>query len=388
MKKTLLIILSLVALFWETGIAIAREPVYPAGLEMPLGLYSTIFDDLVTTAWNMGHSYQFVYDMKGFVSECEQADLLTHASLSEGQNESQIADTVTMLDATKNIGWWDFPEEQRWWIPAEMAVVANYSAWTRNHDPHPHPNYMYIPGHYDQQDIEHYVDYLDIVPASCYTTYMSEPHAWVRWRLESTLAAIHAQGKQIGPDFMHGQKTVIGIAELFGTSGRITADGAYHDFWSILASGAQGVFIYSHYHRQDDPRLQAAWDSYCLAAHRLTASPDRIDQAVLFGTTNVAVQAAVVEGPARTTAFTPPGHDSPIDYPAINVLAKRRSSALYLIVVNSAEQSVAAKIKGLPNRTAQVQVLFENRTLPVSQSAFQDKFAPLGVHLYKIRLRR
>ena len=364
----------------------ALEPLYPVGTTFPLGLYSTVFEDTALSAgWNFAHSYHFGKDMTGFIDKCKQADMWTHGRLPGELSESEFGSLMEMLDATGHIGWWDFPEEQRYWKDEEMATVINYAAWTREYDSHKRPNYHYIPGHYGQSAVEHYVEYLDIVPASCYTTYAGKPHSWVRWRVESTIAAIQARGKTLGRDYLSDQKTVVGLPELFGTSGEITAEGAYHDFWSILASGGKGIMIYSHWHLRDDTRLQQAWEQYCEAARRVQAEPHRLDQAILFGEYDESVTVAVVSGPERTPSFEVSGND--LDYPSVNVRALRHNGSLYLIAVNSAEQSVTARIGELPTEPSQATVLFEDRTLSIGEGDMEDSFEALGVHLYKVSLQ-
>jgi len=51
---------------------------------------------------------------------------------------------------------------------------------------------MYIPSHYTETQVQFYVPYLDIIPASAYADYAGQPHAWVRWRMEETISAIYS----------------------------------------------------------------------------------------------------------------------------------------------------------------------------------------------------
>src|SRR6516225_2531606 len=54
---------------------------------------------------------------------------------------------------------------------------------------------------------------------------------------------INQAGAVIGSDYLNGQKTPVGIVGLFlGSNGVLpTPDQTYHDFWQLIASGAQGI---------------------------------------------------------------------------------------------------------------------------------------------------
>jgi hypothetical protein len=62
----------------------------------------------------------------------------------------------------------------------------------------------------------------------------------------------------------------------------ITPTGAYHDFYSCLASGARGILIFSYFHRNDKPGLQNVYDAYAKAAGEVSG-PEGVGQALLFG---------------------------------------------------------------------------------------------------------
>lgn len=75
----------------------------------------------------------------------------------------------------------------------------------------------------------------------------------------------------------------------------------------------------------------------------------------------------------------------PIHY-AIKKVGSSQSmkSGVYIIAVNVSSQPMEARFKGsiLSGRTAHV--LFEERRILITTSGFQDRFDPLGVHIYRI----
>lgn len=381
------------------GQTVLTEGIYPQGKRFPLGLYASNGGGGVTASgFNVCHTYTQTPVTWEFVNECRNNGVLTHGRLKALGNQSNGYSAVGPAEfrwtmkrlhiAAPGIAWWDLPEEMRYWYPSEMNIVKTYSIWTRRYDPLKRPNYMYIPSHYDTADVRRYVPYLDIVPASCYTTWADQPHAWVRWRMESTVDAIRLEQKNIGPNYLAGEKTPVAVLELFDTENpvrRLSAAGSYHDFWSAVASGAHGIFIYSYFYRNLNPDTQAAWGSLQTAASRLTANNEELGQMILRGTQNQNVSFTILSGPPRTPSFTPHGAPAAMDFPSINILAKEWNGYFYLIAVNSATEPIRARIAGLPN--GQATVMFESRSVNVSGGAFSDSFDALGVRIYKLAVQ-
>ena len=234
---------------------------------------------------------------------------------------------------------------------------------------------------------------VDIIGAGTYTKAVNMPHAWVRYRIESVIEAIQLAGFKVGPNYLRGEKTPIGIPMCYsGKSAKvkfnpISAHGAYHDFYSCLASGARGILVFSYFHRKDSPETQKAYIAYAKAASELGNKNVGLGQALLFGM-NVPCTVQITKGPARTKTFRPKGMNKDISYPSINVRAMKWRNNLYIIAVNSSEQEteIEATLTILPPRVNEAKVLFENRTVPILNEKIQDTFKPLGVHVYKAPL--
>ena len=374
-----------------------REPaldvgVYPQGARFPLvliGFEESAMAEAVACSWNVAHTYTSIPTDLTFMEECAQGGMLslTRLASAEGSEdsplpESQVADAVSARAATGWAAWWDLPEEMRWWIPSEMEVVTSYSSWTRFYDPGQRPNLMYIPSHYSTSSVEPYVPFLDVIPASCYTKYAGQPHAWLRWRMESTVQAIANSGAETGRDYLAGQKTPVAYLELYTGSLGMTPEGSYHDFWQAIVSGARGLLVYAHAYRDDSPNLFSCWAQLCEAARRLTG-PEDLEDALLYGAKQDGITIQVLSGPERTPAFDTADAQT-IDFPTIDSLAVVLGEELFLIAVSSAEADATARITGLPERPT-ADVLFEDRTVPVVDGQLEDTFAPLAVHVYRVR---
>ncbi len=413
------------------------EPIYPVGKRFPLLLYSihTVEEmkEVEGAGWNVAHRYSFD---AAFFEVVEKADWLcvphlngrveaeapakprvqpadgkkgrgTAANAEEAnatgqkktarlrlRTEEEVRADIAAYAAHDCVAWWDFPEEQRWWRRDEYQVVKNLSAWTRKYDPAKRPNYMYLPGHYRADAVAKYVPYLDIIGAGTYTEYSHQPRAWVRWRTEETIRGIRLAGCRIGADYLAGEKVPIGIPMLFSggldKADPITPVGAYHDFWSCIASGAKGIFLFSFWHRRDLPLYAKTWeDGYNRAARNLYAVPG-LDQAILYGE-DVPLRVAVTKGSPRTPTFRPYGVDEDISLPSVNVLGKKHDGRLYIVAVSSRERPVTARVESLPEGIRTLRVYGETRknadnTVPVVDGAFEETFPWLTVRLYSAEL--
>lgn len=416
------------------GAELPADRIYPEGSRFPLVLYSihTVEEmkEVEPAGWCVGHRYNFKPE---FFKVVDEAGWLTVAHLSGKtkvqkppkpaptakktntaaanreeagatgeqvgsherlRTEAEVSADIRAYAANDCVAWWDFPEEQRYWRKDEYAIVKNFSAWTRKYDPRKRPNYMYFPGHYSAEAVAKYVEYLDIIGTGIYTEYAHQPRAWVRWRMEETIRGIRQAGHAIGPDYLNGERIPIGIPMLFGKAKKmdvITPVEAYHDFWSCLAAGARGIFVFSFWHRRDLPVFRMTWeDGFNRAARNLTADPG-LPQALLFGD-SIELDVTVTKGSPRTCTFRPYGVDEDISLPAVNVLAKRHKGMLYIIAVSSQERPVTARIIGFPQGVVELEVLGKERPedkggnrVSVEAGAFVESFPWLTVHLYRAR---
>ena len=374
-----------------TGVAEQAQDVYPQGKQFPLALYSIHLAEEMQAVrkfgWNIAHRYNFT---SSFLRTAEEGRMFVLAKLpgeSQPIPKVEAAKTIAALAKSDRVAWWDFPEERRYWRVGEMRLIINYAKWTRKYDPKKRPNYMYIPGHYDAEAVRRYVPYLDIVPASIYTKYMNLPHAWVRWRMETTLQGIKLARAKIGSNYLKGEKTPVAVLELFHDEEDplMTPQGAYHDFWQSIVSGAKGILIFSYWHKRDHQTLEKSWQMYNEAAARISGS-EQLGSMILYGKEIDSIRFQILAGPKRTNQFAFYDMMKPISFPSLDLLAKAWNGNIYIIAVNSAEKAISARLIGLPKTTTQATVLFENQTVPALDGVLNANFEPLGVHIFKLAL--
>lgn len=371
-----------------------EDAFYPYGNKFPLALYAINdgFDLVVGQGWNIAHTYQPPPTKVPYTNAANNAGMLVMGRLSVirqpdlqyySEEEDVVKADIDTLNATGGIAWWDLPEEQRYWRVSEVEVLQNYTSWTRKYDPEKKPNFMYLPGHYKVEDLQKYVSYLDILPASCYSNYMNSPASYLRWSIERTFEAIENENYTLGKDYLNNEKTVMAILELYSAGvSTMSPEQSYHDFWLALACDVKGILVYSYAYRNAHPTLNACWESLNLAVNRFTGV-ERLDRVAIEGETIHGVNFVITSGPQRTPTFLS-YQQVYVDYPSIKVLTKKRGDYIYVIAVNSSTELIEVSIDGIPSQSSSGEVLFESRNITLNSGVFSDSFEGYGVHVYKI----
>jgi autotransporter-associated beta strand protein len=380
---------------------IARSMPYPQGSAFPLMMYEVNDGpsavNVAAYGWNIIQKYgmstnsyinsflQLAYDnsVGGDVPIPCGGDVSTNFV---EWPQSQVRAWIQGSAASNNIAWWDMPEEMRSWKPTEVQLLKDYRAWVQLYDTNsPRPTFEYTPNARTLTNQLGVVSNVDIVGVSCYCEFASQPHAWVRYKVaEAGVHAVALAGATLGSNYLAGQKTVVGVLYLAdpGTGQLPAPEQSYHDVWSAIASGAQGISVWAYWHGlNDNPALTNNLNQFNLAASQISGS--EIGQVVLFGARYPNVSFAVTAGPTNTESFQP-GDGYTWQYPSLNVLCATWSSNVYVIAVNSTSDSLAAVITNLPATTGSASLPFELRSLPVSGNGFADTFRPWGVHVYKL----
>jgi hypothetical protein len=391
------------ALLFAARQVCAEIPVpYPQGMAFPLEAYEVGPKEapaLAAAGWNIFQSYGIsqTNDYDVYLSELKagHATGLVAIACFGGKTdkvewpEPKVQSWVNGLAGNSNLAWWDLPEEARPWSAPDLKLLADYTAWTRRNDPARRPTYEYTPNNRNAAQISRIVPTVDVIGLSCYCEEMRMPHAWVRYKIqEAGLHGIALAGATVGRDYLHGEKIPVAIlyCAKFPKTGRMPApEQTYHDFWSAIVSGARGIGVYAYHHAmKDDPALAQNFDRLNEAATQISG-PEKIGDAVLWGEAGPDVAFEILSGPKKTVLFRPPTEKADIQYPSLNLLSKKRDGNIYVIAVNSTEQTVTARITGLPAAASSALLPFENRSMTINGGNFTDSFMPWGVHIYKMQ---
>ncbi|MEO1450354.1 MAG: T9SS type A sorting domain-containing protein, partial [Bacteroidota bacterium] len=365
------------------------EPLYPLGDNFPLGLYALYdnFEEAGEFGWNCSHTYQAAPVPDAYFDTSLIHGLNTMARLSYidsigekwRQPESTTISEIIQQSQNQNLAWWDIPEELRYWYDNELEIVQTYTQLTRLHDCQMRPNFMYIPGHYGSEGIENYIDYLDIIPASCYPNWQELPHAYVRWSIEETFEAIQNQGFTIGADYLNGEKTVMSILELFEGDTLLSAEGTWHDFWLSLACDVKGILLFSHFYRNASPTLTASWNKINQAINLFKS--EHLDEAMIQGTTTD-LETLLNAGPSLSASFAI--NNETVEYPSLKTIGKTWNDTLFVIAVNSASEEIGYQIENISQNYNTYRNLVTHEIKMISNGTIMDTLSNLGVSVFKL----
>lgn len=174
-------------------------------------------------------------------------------------------------------------------------------------------------------------------------------------------------------EWSQGKKPVWNWIECTGISdpsGKPTPDEVKAEVWMSIVHGSMGIGYFVHQFSPsfdehallDDPTMKDA----------VAAINDQIHQLAPVLNTPPIVNGGVV--------------DSSDPAVPVDMLLKRHGGKTYIFAVAMAQGNATATFSKLTNlpANATVQVLGENRTIPLSGASFTDDFAGYGVHLYQI----
>jgi hypothetical protein len=384
---------------------------YPQGTNFPLMMYEVEPSSTAPTntyfGWNVIQSYSVPTNatinpfLHTALTNEVCGDVVIPDLNSNGTiiawSQSQVQSWIESLETNSNIAWWDLPEELLPWIPSEMQLLGNYTVWTRFYDSGRRPTYEYTENTMSGSEIATISSNVDIISISCYCEQLGMPHAWVRYKVhDAGIEGVAMAYETVGSNYLAGQKTITVDLYCATNSSGINATPAecYHDVWSSIASGAQGIALYSYYHAiNDTPALRTNLLQYNLAASQISG-PEQIGPMILYGTVDTNVNFIITSGPTNTVTFNPPGLSSGnlppdltstnVSYSSLNVLCKIWSNKIYVIAVNSTSNTVSAIITNLPVASATAVLPFETNSVPISNNSLAAMFPAWGVHVYTI----
>lgn len=298
--------------------------------------------------------------------------------------EQEIADEIRrqVLEVVDRdaVAWWYLtPEELRPWRAAEMEYLEVAARTIRETDPKGRPVWMYDPNHRTSTSLAMTGAFLDIVGKGMYTNYAGQKghRIWNRWSVEQQIEAIKMSGR---PGAIQ-----IALPEMFQepdpTELSRVPQWARHDVYVALASGAQGVVIFSLARRAgfSDAAWQAYYDAYARVARELNGEL-ALGQVFLFGERRDDLELTITAGEEVVSPKVGAGGiTEEIPYPAVTMANIAYGDERYLFVVNSSENPVEVRIDGFPDRSVYVRDTFTGRPLPDIQDALSLQLPGLGV---------
>ena len=299
---------------------------------------------------------------------------------------NNLKNNILAIKNEPNIAWWDMPEELRYWKTSEFNMLKNYRLLLRTTIGDDKPIFMYIPGYYSVTQTTPYLDYIDIVPASCYVSVPTmKKRNYVRWNIEKTQNTIINSGKIIGKNYLTGEKSVFAILEMYNTCSGLSSLAAKHDFWMAVACDVKGILIFSYpYHFNTN--CGDAWLSY---NQQISIFKNySIDRVLLDGiTANSSLTCTLISGPSTISPYNYIAGNTTtplIETSTVKTNIKTYNGKKYLFMVNSSEDSVVSYNVGGLTSTSTIKEIFSGVTSNVSTPDFDVTLNPLEAKVFII----
>ncbi len=308
--------------------------------------------------------------------------LKEHVTPPDAEIAAAVAAQVAAVADRPEIGlWYLTPEELRYWRADEMRYLKTAADAIRAADPQGRPVMLYEPNHRDADALAKTLPHLDVSCRGLYanSTGHERQRAWVRWGVSQQVQAI-AQVKPAAAAY--AALWMAGDPADPADVARIPA-WTRHDVYCSLVNGATGIVIWSGFRRAGFTTFDAYLDGYAACANELNG-PLQLSQVFLFGERRDDLQVTVLAGPS-TQPVSFGEEQRPL--PSFSVLNAAYGEARYLVLVNSAEEAVRARVDGLPDGPFSAEELLPaGLARPMDPSAWTAiDLPPLGVRLWRLR---
>ncbi len=281
---------------------------------------------------------------------------------TEVWNEDQWAQFISTLAAYDNLTAWFLPDEI-----TDYAAAADLYAWIQKYDPQKRPIFG-NPGTYQQSVIDLFPAFTDFLWATGYPNHREEPRALVTYAMQRDANACSGTGTRWGAILQFFDS-----ADFGGSGGYPTAHQIRCDSYQAIIGGATGLWYFNYTLGQDLTELLTGIEK---VADEIIGTGG-LEEVILSPDVPQTITRTIVSGPTQSPVVQGEIYDS------IQTLQKEHQGT-YLFAVNIATDTVVAEFRNLPIGTEGVQVLFESRTIPVSEGIFRDTFAEADVHVYRV----
>jgi uncharacterized repeat protein (TIGR01451 family) len=359
----------------------------PSGDTPPgLGSLSDKVSDTANGGFNVVYEFrgvQEVDDAEDYLNQADQAGLEVIQNLPRCRayehdhpicleypvdlwGEAEWATFISTLAAYDNLVAWYLPDEI-----TDFEAAANLYEWVHKYDPLDRPVYA-NPGSPKQSVIDQFPAFTDFLWAVSYPELGEEPRAVTTHMVKMDANACDGTDTRWGAilQFFDG----IHFPQ-WGVPGHPTPHELRSDSYQAIIGGAKGLW-YFNYEMGKGDGLDEQWDEMTTIADEIIGSGG-LDEVILAPDVPQGIEKRIVFGPAQS----PPTRGRLYD--SIQFLQKwHESDGTYLFAVNIATDTVGVEFSNLWAETDTVEVLFEDRTIPIVGDAFSDTFAQDDVHIY------
>jgi len=277
-------------------------------------------------------------------------------------SESEWGSFISALSVHDNLVAWFLPDEI-----TDYQVANNLYQWVKTYDPRQRPVYG-NPGSFDLTKMTLFSTFFsDFLWLACYPEYYEEPRAIVTYGMSRGITVTAQTGDRLGA-----------ILQFFdsaddGGSGYPTAHELRADSYQAIITGAKGLWYYNYGSGKDLPGLLAGIEQ---VADEIIGQGN-LDEVILSADVPQTITKTVISGPTQSPVVRGEVYDS------IQTLQKEYQEA-YLLAVNIATDTVVVRFNNLPPAAYVVEVLFEDRRIPIRNGAFEDTFEENDTYIYRL----
>jgi hypothetical protein len=348
-----------------------------AGVNLPVfnpdfflvGLYNVPisgFEDVKKRGFNSVHLYHDTQSLAEAEAYLQAADKMGLKVIQNMPHDYILAgddfwiNWVKVLSKYNALLWWYLPEEPTLRNVSHDSLARLYQI-IRMYDPQKRPVVLYL-GVFGP--LEEWCDVEDIIFVGCYPEYSNEPRACMESYVDAARISCPTKALVGVPAFFDSKE--------FNKKGRYpTPQQARLDAYTAIIAGAKGINWFAY---QEGIHLTDLWAGITsIAAELNTLGPILITPDV-----PQKIRLNIISGPINS-----PTTQSNDTYTSVQTLEKKYKGTSYLLASNLATGTVIVEFSGMGPEITAVQVLFEDRTLPVVNGTFIDTFPEAGVHVYR-----
>jgi len=277
-------------------------------------------------------------------------------------NEQEWSEYISTLSTHDNLAAWFLPDEID-----DYEVAADLYKWVKEYDPRQRPVYG-NPGTFDFEIIQRFPAFSDFIWGAWYPEYYGGPRVVVTYGTKLDAAACQGTDTRWGAILQFFDSAIYGRSGGYPTPHELRCDS-----YQAIIAGAMGLWYFNYEDGKDLDGLLAELETI---ADEIIGTGG-LDEVILSPDVSQTITKTIVSGPTQSPPVQGEVYDS------IQTLQKEHQG-IYLFTVNIATDTVVVEFGSLPAGTAEMEVLFEGRTIPVSDGAFRDSFAQDDVHIYRV----
>lgn len=285
---------------------------------------------------------------------------------AEVWSEAEWASFISTLASHDNLAAWFLPDEI-----TDYAAAANLYDYVQRYDPARRPVFA-NPGSWELPILSIFPPLSDFIWTAAYPEHGGYPRAIVTYAMRQDALVCRPTGTRWGAILQFFDSAEFGSDGGYPTPAELRSDS-----YQAIIGGATGLWYFS-YENEIDPVDRAALLAEMAQIAAEITGPGGLDRVIQAAPTTQTITKRLLAGPSHSPVVP---IDEPVSYDSLQTLQKEYQGT-YLFAVNIATESVTVAFDNLPETAATVQVLFEERTLPVSEGSFSDTFAPDEVHIY------